>query len=128
MHRAKVLYSLLSQSTDNSLFSIKNISQRQVLLFNIASPILYTGFPTNIAGCVANGSNDLSNRQMKTCNSLHQRMQTCELNCLKAGNIFDSRYIAVLELEHNSIGDWEAIRLLKINYFYYVTDERIFST
>ena len=103
MHRAKVLYSLLSQSTDNSLFSIKNISQRQVLLFNIASLIIYsyTGFPTNSAGCVANGSNNLSKRQMKTCNSLHQRMQTCELNCLKAGNIFDSRYIAVLELEHN---------------------------
>ena len=96
-----MLYSVFSQSTNsnNSLFSIKNISQ--LLLFNIASPILYTGFPTNIAGCVANGSNDLSNRQMKTCNSLHQRMQTCELNCLKAGNIFDSRYIAVLELEHN---------------------------
>ena len=101
MHRAKVLYSVFSQSTNsnNSLFSIKNISQ--LLLFNIASPILYTGFPTNIAGCVANGSNNLSKRQMKTCNSLHQRMQTCELNCLKAGNIFDSRYIAVLELEHN---------------------------
>ena len=122
MHRAKVLYSLLSQSTDNSLFSIKNISQRQVLLFNIASLIIYTGFPTNIAGCVANGSNDLSKRQMKTCNSLHQRMQTCELNCLKAGNIFDSRYIAVLDFEHNSMGDWETILLLKLNYSYYVTD------
>ena len=122
MHRAKVLYSLLSQSTDISLFYIKNISQRQVLLFNIASLIIYTGFPTNIAGCVANGSNDLSKRQMKTCNSLHQRMQTCELNCLKAGNIFDSRYIAVLDFEHNSMGDWETILLLKLNYSYYVTD------
>ena len=122
MHRAKVLYSLLSQSTNsnNSLFSIKNISQ--LLLFNIASPISYTGFPTNIAGCVANGSNNLSKRQMKTCNSLHQRMQTCELNCLKAGNIFDSRYIAVLDFEHNSMGDWETILLLKLNYSYYVTD------
>ncbi|XP_063681876.1 coadhesin-like [Bolinopsis microptera] len=45
---------------------------------------LANGFPTKIAGCVTIGSNTLSGVRAKTCRKLHQRLNACALNCLKA--------------------------------------------